>query len=335
MVKKIIIDTDPGIDDALAIMSAFKHPDVEVLGLTAVAGNKGIDYTTANAAKLSTYFGSKVKVYRGATNDYVSLKEGKPERPNETGDVHGEDGMGSVQMPIDDSVYSDQSAIDFILDTIKENPGEVDIIAIGPLTNLALCVDKDPETMKLVRSIHTMGGGVYKGNVTPVAEFNYWFDPTAVELVFSELGPHLPIYMIGLDVTHQGIIDFNDLGFMKLIGGEMGELIYNMMQDYLKSYWHQNNYIGAVIHDLMAVIGYLYPEIYTDVRHANLRCVTDSTVAFGQTVVDLADNWDLEKNAYVPMAVNVDLYKEKTIAILFGEEARQSYCKSVLKQKGA
>src|SRR5699024_2815832 len=170
-------------------MSAYKHPDVEILGITSVSGNKGINYTTTNAAKLSTYFGSKVKVYRGATNDFLSLKEGKPDR-EESGGVHGADGMGSVSLPVDESVYAEKSAIDFILDTVNEYPGEVDIIAIGPVTNLALCIDKDLEMMKKVRSIHSMGGGVHKGNVTPVAEFNYWFDPTAVELLYGKLGPH-------------------------------------------------------------------------------------------------------------------------------------------------
>ena len=331
MGKKVIIDTDPGIDDAFAIMTAFRDTDVEILGLTAVAGNKGIQYTSANAAKLSTYFGSKVPVYKGATNDFLSLKQGKPDRADDAGAVHGADGMGSVQLPIDESVYADQSAVDFILETVKAHPGEIDLITIGPLTNIALCVDKDPETMKKVRSIHSMGGGVYKGNVTPVAEFNYWFDPTAVELVFSTIGPHVPIYMIGLDVTHKGIVDMNDLAFIKYMGGELGELIYDMMQDYLKSYWKTNQYIGAVIHDLMAVVGYLHPEIYTEVVHANLACVTDSELAYGQTIVDLADNWELEKNAYVPMNVDASLYKEKIIEILFGEEIKELYKKTVLK----
>lgn len=328
--RKIIIDTDPGIDDAFAIMAAYRHPDVEILGLTAVAGNKGINYTSANAAKLSTYFGSTVPVYKGATNDFLSLKAGKPDRP-ETGDVHGADGMGSVVLPIDDSVYAEQSAVDFILETVKAHPGEIDLITIGPLTNIALCVDKDPETMKKVRSIHSMGGGVYKGNVTPVAEFNYWFDPTAVDLVFDVLGPHLPIYMIGLDITHQGITDMNDLAFMKYIGGELGEVINDMMQDYLGSYWKNNRYVGAAVHDLMAVVGYLYPEIYTEVTHANLRCVTDSELAYGQTIVDLAGNWDLVKNAYVPMKIDVALYKEKIIEILFGKENAALYKEIILK----
>ena len=327
--RKVIIDTDPGIDDALAIMAAYKHADIEILGITSVAGNKGLDYTTTNAGKLSTYFGSEVKVYRGASNDYVSVKEGKPDREDHDG-VHGADGMGSVVLPVDESVFADQSAIDFILETVNKYPGEVDIIALGPVTNIALAIDKDIETMKKVKSIHSMGGGVHRGNVTPVAEFNYWFDPTAVEVMFSQLGPHLPIHMVGLDVTHQGVIDLNDLTFMKYVGGDLGKVINDMMQDYLEAYWENNRYIGAVIHDLMTVVGYLYPEIYTETYHTNLQCVTDSEIAFGQCIVDLAGKWGLEKNAHVPMSVDVPLYKEKVIEILFGKEVTEEYKKSVL-----
>ena len=163
--KKIIIDTDPGIDDALAIMAALKHPDLEVLGLTSVAGNKGIDFTTDNAARLLTLFESDIKVYRGATNDYLSLKSGKGERADEAGFVHGVSGLGSVDLPINPTVYGDDNAVDFILETIKAYPGEVDIIALGPVTNLALCVEQDLETMKQVRTIHSMGGGVYRAIV--------------------------------------------------------------------------------------------------------------------------------------------------------------------------
>lgn len=331
MKRKIIIDTDPGIDDAYAIISAFKHPDVEILGLTTVAGNKGIDFTTRNAAGLSTYLGSQMPVYRGAVNDYVSLKNGVTEiKVEEGGGVHGATGLGSVELPVDESVYREESAVDFILESVKKYPGEVDIIAIGPVTNLALCLDKDLDTMKQVRSIHSMGGGVARGNASPVAEFNYWFDPTAVDRLFTELGPHVPIYMIGLDVTHQAVVDINDLTFIKLVGGELGELLFDIMQDYVSAYWKNNHYLGGVIHDLMTVVGYLYPEIYTKTYHAHLRCVTDSEVAFGQTVVDLKGKYPGEKNAYVPMEVDVQLYKERFMEMLFDKETAKLYRETVL-----
>lgn len=327
--RKVIIDTDPGIDDALAIMAALQHPELDVLGITSVAGNKGIQFTTDNAARLLTYFDSEVKVYQGATTDYLSLKAGATERADEAGFVHGKSGLGSVELPINPLVYGDTDAVSFILETVKAHPEEVDIIALGPVTNLALCIEEDLNTMKLVRSIHSMGGGVHRGNRSPVAEFNYWFDPTAVDLLYTQLGPHIPIWMIGLDVTHQGITDLNDLTFMKMEGGELGELIYEMMQFYVNTYWHQNGYMGAVVHDLMAVIGYIYPEMYQDVYHANLRCVSDSDLAKGQCIVDLHDQFKWKKNAYVPMSARISFYKEKIMAVLFGEEVAEDYKKRV------
>src|SRR5699024_4663094 len=248
----------------------------------------------------------------------------------EEGGVHGATGLGSVELPVDDSVYRDQDAVDFILESVRKYPGEVDIIAIGPVTNLALCVDKDLETMKKVRSIHSMGGGVHRGNATPVAEFNYWFDPKAVDLLYTQLGTHVPIHMIGLDVTHQAIVDMNDLSFIILIGGDLGEVLYDIMQDYIAAYWKNNQYMGGVIHDLMTVIGYLYPEIYTETYYAHLRCVTDSELAYGQCIVDLQNKYGQEKNAFIPMKADVDLYKERFIELLFGEETAELYRKAVL-----
>jgi len=332
MKRKVIIDTDPGIDDALAIMAAIKNPDIEILGLTTVAGNKGLDLTSANAAQVSTYFGSKIPVYKGAANDYQSIKDGDLVREITEEGVHGSNGLGGVQLPLDESVYNDKYAIDFILDQVKENPGEIDIIALGPLTNLALCLDKDVETMKQVRSIHSMGGGAYRGNRSPVAEFNYWFDPLAVDLLYQNLGEIVPIYMVGLDVTHQAIMDANDLAFIKYIGGDLGQIINDMFGDYMQAYWEQNGYIGTVIHDLMVVIGYFHPEIYGDIYHSHLRCVTDSELARGQTIVDLNDQFKQPKNAYVPMKANSDLYKQKTMRMLFGEEVEELYVKRVLNQ---
>ncbi len=330
--RRIIIDTDPGIDDALAIMAAFENPDIEILGITSVAGNKGIDNTTNNACKIATYYKSNVNIYKGAYSDYETVINHKASKNDLTGDTHGEDGLGFVNLECNENLISDVHAVDFILATIKQYPDEVDIITLGPLTNIALAIEKDVEVMKRVQSIHSMGGGVFKGNVTPVAEFNYWFDPIAVDIVYKKLGKFVPITMVGLDVTHQVVVDLNDLEFMNLAGGDKGKLIHEMTKDYVNSYWQYNKMIGIVIHDLMAMIGYIYPEIYTKVHHANLRCVIDDNIAKGQCVVDLLDNWGLEKNVYVPMTVDHDLYKEKMFSSLFGEKIREQYTTLVLKK---
>ena len=328
VLKKIIIDTDPGIDDALAIMYAMKHPEIEILGITTVAGNKGLKTTTNNATKLSKYFGSKVKVYRGA---HAKLDEiDKPEiDSNLTKDIHGVDGLGGVNLEKDDSLIQEKSAYDFILETINKYPNEVDIITLGPLTNLAICIEKDLETMKKVKSIHSMGGGVFSGNVSPVAEFNYWFDAKSVDIVYGKLGEYVPIYMVGLDVTRQGLIDFNDLKYMELVGGDLGKLVNDLVKDYINSYWKNNRVFGIVIHDLVAMVGYANNEIYKKVYNANLRCVYDSDVAYGQCIVDLVDSWKLPKNAYIPMEMDFKLYKYEINKVLFGESEAKEYRKII------
>jgi inosine-uridine nucleoside N-ribohydrolase len=187
--------------------------------------------------------------------------------------------------------------------------------------------------MKKVKSIFSMGGGVFKGNITPVAEFNYWFDAQAVDMVYDKLGKYVPIHMIGLDLTHQVVVDQNDLEFMNLEGGERGKLIYEMTKDYVKSYWEFNKIMGIVIHDLTTIIGYIHPELFTKVYHANLRCVTDENIAKGQCIIDLLDNWGLEKNVFVPMAIDHNQYKEKMMGLLFDEKVREQYVKYVLKKE--
>lgn len=323
--RKIIIDTDPGIDDAIAMLYAFSHKDIEILGITSVAGNKGLDTTTNNAARISTYFGSKVKVYKGAASKMEEINMEVFDK-NSDKNVHGNYGLGSANLDLNNEVISDISAIDFILDTIKENPNEVDIIALGPLTNIALCIEKDYETMKKVKSIHSMGGSVFTGNVTPVAEFNYWFDAKAVDIVFSKLGSFIPIYMVGLDATAYTLMDFNDIAYIKLIGNDLSKLIADdLLGDYVKYFWTYLNTFGVVIHDLVTMIGYMNTDIYTKLIHANLRCVTDSDIANGQCIVDLVDSWKLEKNAYVPMAVDKKLFMYEFVKVLFGESYADKY----------
>lgn len=324
--RKVIIDTDPGIDDAIAIMALLQAEDVEVLGLTSVAGNKGLDHTTTNAARILTFMGQRAQVYPGADRNLQAIEaEEALLRDDEAGFVHGVSGLGNADLPYDTSLIAQQQAVSFILEQVRRYPGQVDIIALGPLTNLALAVREDPTAMRHVRQIHTMGGGVYRGNRSPVAEFNYWFDPHAVDLVFQELGPYLPIYMIGLDVTHQGIINMNDLTFMQLEGGELGQVIYDMMAVYIHQYWKQDHYLGGVIHDLMAVVGYLYPKIYSDVYHAHVRCVTDSELAYGQTIVDLHQAFMNKANAYVPMDADISQYKYYVMELLFGSTQAKLY----------
>ncbi len=316
--RKIIFDTDPGIDDAYAIITAMKYPDMKVLGLCTVAGNKGIEFTTTNAQKLVKYMNYDCKVYQGASESLLKIAE-------DAGATHGSDGLGGVALDYDDSSLSKMHAVDFILKTVKENPNEIEIIAIGPVTNIALAIRKDRATMEKVKAIYTMGGGVHKGNITPVAEFNYWYDALAAKEMFS-IGAKVDIHMIGLDITHKSIMNMNDLEFMRMVGGDLGELLYEMIMPYIKSYWNFSRYIGSVIHDLLAVIYAIDKTVCPkeEIYHSTLD-VSTTGITVGQTVVDIVDSWKQVKNAYVPMKVDERKYKVKFFEIVFGKAIAKEY----------
>lgn len=324
--RKLIIDTDPGVDDALAIIACLNAQDsVEILGLTTVAGNKSLRSTTRNAAKLLQFCKSDLKVYEGCNKPIDQEEEQLGD--GATGDIHGAEGLGEAQLPYDESYLADTHAVDFILEMARAYPGEVDILALGPVTNLAEAIRKDKDAMRGIKSIHSMGGGIWRGNMTPVAEFNYWYDPKAVQVILDEITDVVPFYMYGLDLTHKLRVDFNDLFFFRKVGGETGQLINDLMSSYAEAYWNEQGIVGVVIHDLTAALGYLHPEVVTKVQHLHMDCVYDHGLAHGQCICDTLDNWHEPHNTYVVLDVNEPEYRNLMVRYLVGEEAVEQYNK--------
>lgn len=319
--RKIIIDTDPGVDDAFAIITALKYTGFHVLGITTVAGNKGLEYVTNNALKLVGLMQADCLVYKGA---HATLKDlDKPGNEKKSaGDTHGFDGLGGIVLPYDLAKLSDQHAVDYILETVEKYPDEVEIIALGPLTNIAAAIQKSPQTMKKVKVIWSMGGGVYRGNITPVSEFNYWFDAEAAEITYS-IGTDVDIYMFGLDVTYKTFFTANDFFFIQQEGGELGQYLYDMSQDYARSYWQNRRLTGAVIHDLVPVIYAIDPTIskQEDVYHCALSVCCQPGLVYGQTIVDLVDRHKNQKNSFVVMNADGRKFKEVFMEIVFSEVA--------------
>lgn len=195
--RKVIIDTDTAGDDAAALIIAAKDPNVEILGVTVSEGNVKLDQAVKNALMTLEAAGSDAPVYAGADTTYTG-------RPRDVFSVFGKDGMGDQDLIHPTRKAADGSAIDFILDTIKANPDEVEIIALGPVTNLALAFDKDAKTMKRVKRYWSMGTtGFGHGNATPVAEFNVYHDAEAYK-VFAESG--VPVTVLGLDMMNGDVI---------------------------------------------------------------------------------------------------------------------------------
>ncbi len=315
--RKIIIDTDPGIDDAFAITAMALCKEVEILGICSVGGNKGIEVTTRNALSLVQWLDSSAPVYKGAAQPLNEM--GGASHTEDA--IHGANGLGGVFLPANPEGLAAQSAEDFIIDMAEKYPGEVEILALGPLTNLALAAEKDEAAFKKIKAIYSMGGGVLCGNVTPVAEFNYWFDPEAVARVLK-VTAEVPFYMLGLNVTNQVVFTHQDVFFLEKEGDEKGKLLAQMVRSYLDLFWQERRLMGCVIHDLTTALFMLQPDLAKpeQICHANVRMALEG-IARGQTVADLVDSWHLQKNAFVVMGIQADACKQKFMELLLPEKA--------------
>jgi len=320
--RKLIIDTDPGTDDAIAIIATSRFKDLEILGLTTVAGNKGINITTSNALKLVKLCKMNCKVYQGAETSL--LDQSHLMNPNDNSS-HGADGLGGkVKLDYDLKDLSKKHAVDFILETVKANPYEIDLVAIGPLTNIALAIQKDRETMKKVKAIYSMGGGVHSGNMNPVAEFNYWFDGLSTKIMFS-LGEDVDIHMVGLNVTKKSYLTANDFWFIKHVGGSIGKIIFDIQTAVMKSSGLiEEGIVGNIIHDLLTAM-YMMDHSILETVKANVLVSTEGFI--GQTVVDSLHG---KQNAIVAVNVDVRKYKEAFIDLMFGKEIGNIYRKYVI-----
>jgi len=274
---KVIFDTDPGIDDAMALLYLSKLSQIDLLGITTVVGNADIDTTTRNALFLRQQFGMTAPVVRGAGETLDGVSKDEPVI------VHGKNGLGGIEIPaVDESGLQPGTASQFIIDTVKANPGEVTIIAVGRMTNLALALRQDPSIAKLVKQVIIMGGAFgYKGrsgNVTPLAEANIHGDPVAADEMFAA---DWPVVAVGLDVTHDIILDTDYLAALSRDVGQNGELLRQMCDHYARFYKDVMGLSGVVGHDLLAVTYAIFPEWF-ETRRGPIVTIRDG-LAVGQT----------------------------------------------------
>ena len=274
---KIIFDTDPGIDDAMALLFIQASPALDLLAVTTVFGNADIDTTTRNALYLKDRFGLKAPVYKGASKPLT-----RPRNPSPTF-VHGENGLGDVELTgLVPAQPEAKPAYQAIIDLARANPGEITLVAVGPLTNLALALQADPEVAVLLKAVVIMGGAFAvagkPGNVTPVAEANIWNDPEAADLVFT--APWF-VTAVSLDVTTQVVMSPAYMEDLEATAGPAGEFLNAISKPYARFYGGRDGIVGCCVHDAAAVAFVIDPSLF-DVRRGSIRVITDG-IALGQT----------------------------------------------------
>ncbi|MFH5774331.1 nucleoside hydrolase [Paracoccus sp. NGMCC 1.201697] len=277
MPRKIIIDTDPGQDDAVAILLALASPELEVMGLTAVAGNVPLDLTQRNARIICQIAG------RGDLPVHAGCDRPLARHLVTAEHVHGKTGLDGIRLFEPDAPLAPGHAVDFIIQTLmREAPGTVTLVPIGPLTNIASAFQKAPEVISRVQEIVLMGGAYFEvGNITPAAEFNIYVDPEAAKIVFSS---GVPLTVLPLDVTHQALTSRDWIEAMRA-SGPVGQAIAGWT-DFFERYDREKyGSEGAPLHDPCAIAFLLRPELFNG-RDVNVEIETQGEFTQGMTVAD-------------------------------------------------
>jgi inosine-uridine nucleoside N-ribohydrolase len=287
LAEKILLDCDPGHDDAIAILLALASPELDLVGITTVQGNQTLEKTTANAIRILEFAGrTDVPVAAGASRPL--LRE-----PFVAKYVHGETGLDGPALPPAQGSPLDQHAVDFL----GENVDGATLVAVGPLTNVGLLLARYPDARP--ERIVLMGGSIGLGNVTPAAEFNIWADPEAAARVFES---GLDVTMIGLDVTHEALMRKDDAERIRETG-RVGTLVAELWEFYNRFHSQTYGFDGSPIHDAVALAHVFRPELVeTAHRHVAIECGSELTR--GRTVVDLWRRTVNEPNAYVGVGID-------------------------------
>ena len=280
--RKIILDCDPGHDDAVAILLALGSPqEIDLLGITCVAGNVPLELTRNNALKVCELAGhTDVAVYSGCAQPMVRVL-------NTAENVHGQSGLdlpGGGVLPEPSMTLRTEHAVDYIIDALlAEDSGLITLCPMGPLTNIAVAMIRAPEIVPRIREIVLMGGAaITPGNVTPTAEFNIHVDPHAAHVVFSS---GVPLVMMGLDVTHQVLVTAERTNTLRRAGGQVSATVADLMTFYCRYDLDKYQMEGGPLHD-PCVIAYLIDNTVFDLKHVNVEIEINSALTLGQTVAD-------------------------------------------------
>ncbi len=294
--RSVIMDCDPGHDDAIALLMAFACDTIDVKLVTTVGGNQTLDKTLNNALRILSFAGIDVEVAAGAAKPLNRELIVAPE-------VHGESGLEGPILPSPTLKPSDRNAISAMWDVIKKCDDKVTIIPTGPLTNVATLILAHPEVKPMIERISLMGGSCIGGNWTPAAEFNILVDPEAASIVFNS---GIPITMCGLDVTHKAQIYNEEIELVRNVGGKVAKMVAELL-DYFALFHKKFGFEGSPMHDPCAVAYIIDPSIFTT-KACHVDIETQGEFSTGATVADLNDVLKKEKNVDVALDINREAF---------------------------
>ncbi|SHF03904.1 pyrimidine-specific ribonucleoside hydrolase [Marinitoga hydrogenitolerans DSM 16785] len=300
MKKKVILDCDPGHDDAVAILLAGIAKEIELLGVIAVAGNSYLRNTVRNALILTEMANINVPVFKGSEKPLLRKQIVAP-------DIHGESGLEGANLPEPTKKVENKNYLEFLAENIYSNPNEITLVAVGPLTNIAKFALNYPDLVPLVKELVIMGGGIEFGNVTPRAEFNIYADPEAAQIIFNA-GFNLTVFP--LDVTHKAKIYINEIKEMQEFSSEIVSKMGILLEFFHQTYYDVFKIKGAPLHDPCTIAYLINPEIF-EYEEYFAQVETKGELTYGETVVDY---WHFNK-PNSKWALNVN--REEFIKILF------------------
>jgi len=302
----IILDGDPGHDDAIAWVLANASPLLDIRAVTSVCGNQTIEKTTYNTMRIMTLIGLRVPLGKGIPNPLVAEAIIAPT-------VHGKSGLDGPALPEPDFELSPLSAVELMAKVLRESEEAVTLVPTGPLTNIAALLLAHPELKGKIKQISLMGGGVKSGNWTPAAEFNILVDPEAAKLVF---GSGIPIIMAGLDVTERALVCPEDSARIRAVGNHVAEVVADWLE-FFYQFHKARGYAGAPVHDAVAVAALIKPEIMTT-KQLFVDVETCGDYCKGATIADMNGStkhppnttviFDIDRPAFIDLLVEAATY---------------------------
>ena len=310
MKHKIILDCDPGHDDAVALLLAARHPAIDLLAVTTVAGNQSVDKTTSNALKVLSLANLRhIPVARGMDRPLVRPAKHAP-------DIHGISGMDGPSVPEPDCEPLATHAVDLLIELLLNSDGDITLVPTGPLTNIAAAMRKQPAILPKIKAISLMGGAIGLGNVTPKAEFNIYADPEAAALVFAS---GCPLTVSTLEVTHQALATEEVVARLRSARRRVASFVADLLVFFAETYRTVFGFTAPPLHDPCAVAAVIEPDILkADMMHVEIE--TSGTWTTGSMVCDVHNVLGLPANARVGYGLEVERFWEMVLETILSYE---------------